>query len=166
MTRTSFNILDAAKLYGMSRNTIYKSLKENKISKNEHGEIELVELLRVYGEIPTKPNENTTEHESKKNREHKSTQPNAQSERDFELLYKTQELDAARREMQMLREQLSEAKAREDFYQAQLSNVTETMKRLEPPKPSILEHGSDASTASAVVNQKPRGLLDRLFSGG
>ncbi|MBK7301590.1 MAG: hypothetical protein IPI79_15705 [Moraxellaceae bacterium] len=33
MSSTKFNIKDAAKLYGMSRNTIYKALQEGRLSK-------------------------------------------------------------------------------------------------------------------------------------
>ena len=64
MSSTKFNIKDAAKLYGMSRNTIYKALQEGRLSKNMDGMLEFVELLRVFGEPATKHTKDTGENTS------------------------------------------------------------------------------------------------------
>ena len=60
MSSTKFNIKDAAKLYGMSRNTIYKALQEGRLSKNTEGMLEFVELLRVFGEPVLKTQKTVT----------------------------------------------------------------------------------------------------------
>jgi chromosome segregation ATPase len=53
MKQTKFTILAAAKLYKKSRNTITKDIKNGVLSKNSDGDLELSELLRVYGDAPS-----------------------------------------------------------------------------------------------------------------
>ena len=130
MSSTKFNIKDAAKLYGMSRNTVYKALQEGRLSKNMDGMLEFVELLRVFGEPATKHTKDTGENTS----ENTVAQGETQQEQAFILESKSQALSYAQREIDSLRVQLEDAKLREGFYQSQLQSLAETVKKLEPPK--------------------------------
>lgn len=51
--QTEFSITAAAKAWGKSRNTITKHIQDGTLSKSSNGKIALVELLRVYGALPT-----------------------------------------------------------------------------------------------------------------
>jgi TolA-binding protein len=51
--QTEFSVTQAAKAWGKSRNTISKHLRDGTLSKSSKGKIALVELLRVYGALPT-----------------------------------------------------------------------------------------------------------------
>ena len=125
MSSTKFNIKDAAKLYGMSRNTIYKALQEGRLSKNPEGMLEFVELLRVFGEPATKNTKDTGENTS----ENTIAQDETQQEQAFILESKSQALTYAQREIDSLRVQIEDAKLREGFYQSQLQSLAETVKR-------------------------------------
>ena len=141
---TKFNIKDAAKLYGMSRNTIYKALQEGRLSKNPEGMLEFVELLRVFGEPATKNTKDTGENTS----ENTVAQNETQQEQAFILESKSQALTYAQREIDSLRVQLEDAKLREGFYQSQLQSLAETVKKLEPPKAE--DKKESANTLEAV----------------
>ncbi len=44
-------VIEAAELTGKSRQTIYRHIKEGKLSKTVSGKLETAELLRLYGEL-------------------------------------------------------------------------------------------------------------------
>lgn len=44
-------VIEAADLTGKSRQTIYRHIKEGKLSKTASGKLDTAELLRVYGEL-------------------------------------------------------------------------------------------------------------------
>lgn len=140
------SVSEAARLAGISRSHLYKNyIKQGLISivRNHQGQpqIDVSELLRVFGEIQ----KNT--HLSSK------TQVEDRSEiqvRTPKIQLKTQEnttetqvqiqVAALESELKLLREQLAKADEREQFYQQQLKNLTQTIKLLEhhpepPPHP-------------------------------
>ncbi len=53
MQKTRLKIAEAAKLYGMARTTIYKKIKDGKLSVDTDKRVDLSELMRVFGAIPT-----------------------------------------------------------------------------------------------------------------
>ena len=146
MSSTKFNIKDAAKLYGMSRNTIYKALQEGRLSKNPEGMLEFVELLRVFGEPTTK---NTGENTS----ENTVAQDETQQEQAFILESKSQALTYAQREIDSLRVQLEDAKLREGFYQSQLQSLAETVKKLEPPKAEDKKESANTLEETDIIHR-------------
>lgn len=140
------SVSEAARLAGISRSHLYKNyIKQGLISivRNHQGQpqIDVSELLRVFGEIQ----KNT--HLSSK------TQVEDRSKiqvRTPKIQLKTQEnttetqvqiqVAALESELKLLREQLAKADEREQFYQQQLKNLTQTIKLLEhhpepPPHP-------------------------------
>ena len=124
MARVS--ITKAAKLAGVSRSHLYKTYIDTgllSLSKDEKDKpyIDTSELLRVFGTLkdsPPKTGQKTTVEDSSGHpqRQVKDT-PSAQTEK-----------------IKMLEQQLAEAKEREAWYQAQVKNLTDTMKLLEGPK--------------------------------
>ncbi len=136
------SISEAARLAGISRSNLYKNyIKQGLISvvRDHQGQpqIDISELLRVFGEI-----QKNTALSSK-------TQVEDRSEiqvRTPKIQLKTQEntteiqvqiqVAALESELKLLREQLTKADEREQFYQQQLKDLTQTIKLLEyKPEP-------------------------------
>lgn len=106
----SLSVLELSKLYDLNRQTIYNHINKGILSKNSDNKIDLSEAIRVFGE-PTKKQDIK---ESVK----------VDSPNSAEVLLLRQQID-------ILKNQLSDAKDREVFYQNQI----ETMQRLlEAPK--------------------------------
>jgi len=107
----SLTVLELSKLYNINRQTIYNNIKKGILSKNSDNKIDLAEAIRVFGE----PSKKLDVKESVK-----IDSPNS-----AEVLLLRQQID-------ILKNQLDDAKERESFYQNQI----ETMQRLlEAPKP-------------------------------
>ena len=109
----TLTVLELSKLYNINRQTIYNNIKKGILSKNSDNKIDFSEAIRVFGE----PSRKQDVKESVK-----IDSPNS-----AEILLLRQQID-------MLKNQLSDAKDRESFYQNQI----ETMQRLlEAPKANM-----------------------------
>ena len=117
----TLTVLELSKLYNINRQTIYNNIKKGILSKNSENKIDLAEAIRVFGEPVKKQDVKESV---------KVDSPNS-----AEVLLLRQQID-------MLKNQLDDAKDRESFYQNQI----ETMQRLlEAPKPNM----------TTFTNQKP-----------
>lgn len=109
----SLSVLELSKLYNINRQTIYNNINKGILSKNSDNKIDLAEAIRVFGEPVRK--------------------------QDVKEPVKVDSLNSAevlllRQQIDILKNQLDDAKDRESFYQNQI----ETMQRLlEAPKPHI-----------------------------
>lgn len=109
----SLSVLELSKLYSINRQTIYNQINKGILSKNSDNKIDLAEAIRVFGEPIRKQDVREPV---------KVDSPNS-----AEVLLLRQQID-------ILKNQLDDAKDRESFYQNQI----ETMQRLlEAPKPHI-----------------------------
>ena len=109
----SLSVLELSKLYSINRQTIYNHINKGILSKNSDNKIDLAEAIRVFGEPIRKQDVKEPV---------KVDSPNS-----AEVLLLRQQID-------ILKNQLDDAKDRESFYQNQI----ETMQRLlEAPKPHI-----------------------------
>jgi hypothetical protein len=123
----TLTVLELSKLYNINRQTIYNNIKKGILSKNSDNKIDLAEAIRVFGE-PVKK-QDVKEHV-------KVDSPNS-----AEVLLLRQQID-------MLKNQLDDAKDRESFYQNQI----ETMQRLlEAPKPPKVEDPTPVATPQEAV---------------
>lgn len=112
----TLTVLELSKLYNINRQTIYNNIKKGILSKNSENKIDLAEAIRVFGEPVKKQDVKESV---------KIDSPNS-----AEVLLLRQQID-------MLKNQLDDAKDRESFYQNQI----ETMQRLlEAPKPPKTEN--------------------------
>lgn len=117
----TLTVLELSKLYNINRQTIYNNIKKGILSKNSDNKIDLAEAIRVFGE-PTKKQDVKD-----------SVKVDSPSSAENLLL---------RQQIDMLKNQLDDAKDRESFYQNQI----ETMQRLlEAPKPQITQSGDHGS---------------------
>ncbi len=123
----TLTVLELSKLYNINRQTIYNNIKKGILSKNSDNKIDLAEAIRVFGE----PSKKLDVKESVK-----IDSPNS-----AEVLLLRQQID-------MLKNQLDDAKERESFYQNQI----ETMQRLlEAPKSKIQEPSEPELPKSAPI---------------
>jgi predicted DNA-binding protein YlxM (UPF0122 family) len=131
----TLTVLELSKLYNINRQTIYNNIKKGILSKNSDNKIDLAEAIRVFGEPVKKQDVKESV---------KVDSPNS-----AEVLLLRQQID-------MLRNQLDDAKDRESFYQNQI----ETMQRLlEAPKPPKMEDPAPVAppqeTIETPVPDKP-----------
>ena len=120
----SLSVIELSKLYGINRQTIYNNINKGILSKNSDNKIDLSEAIRVFGE-PAK-------------KQDVKEPVKIDSPSSAEVLLLRQQID-------MLKNQLSDAKDRESFYQNQI----ETMQRLlEAPKPNTTQSGDSGSVQS------------------
>ncbi|OTG79233.1 DNA-binding protein [Acinetobacter sp. ANC 4558] len=123
----TLTVLELSKLYNINRQTIYNNIKKGILSKNSDNKIDLAEAIRVFGE----PVKKQTVKEPVK----------VDSPNSAEVLLLRQQID-------MLKNQLDDAKDRESFYQNQI----ETMQRLlEAPKPLKVEDPTPVATPQETV---------------
>ena len=129
----SLSVLELSKLYGINRQTIYNHISKGILSKNSDNKIDFSEAIRVFGEPAKKPDVKEPV---------KIDSPSS-----AEVLLLRQQID-------MLKNQLSDAKDRESFYQNQI----ETMQRLlEAPKAHIttFTDQNPAQPTASPADQEP-----------
>ena len=95
----SLSVVELSKLYNINRQTIYNHINKGILSKNSDNKIDFSEAIRVFGE----PSKKIDVKESVKIDSPNST----------EVLLLRQQID-------MLKNQVSDAKERESFYQNRL----------------------------------------------
>ncbi len=131
----SLSVLELSKLYSINRQTIYNHINKGILSKNSDNKIDLAEAIRVFGE----PNKKQDVKEPVKVDNLNST----------EVLLLRQQID-------ILKNQLDDAKDRETFYQNQI----EIMQRLlEAPKPDIPTSIDPEPTQAEYMTEKKKKSL-------
>ena len=127
----SLSVLELSKLYNINRQTIYNHINKGILSKNSDNKIDFSEAIRVFGEPAKKQNVKDPV---------KIDSPSS-----AEVLLLRQQID-------MLKNQLSDAKDRESFYQNQI----ETMQRLlEAPKANMTTFTDQKSEPDMTTNSQP-----------
>ena len=127
----TLTVLELSKLYNINRQTIYNNIKKGILSKNSENKIDLAEAIRVFGEPVKKQDVKESV---------KVDSPNS-----AEVLLLRQQID-------MLKNQLHDAKDRESFYQNQI----ETMQRLlEAPKPNMTTFTDQEPVQSSMAKTDP-----------
>ena len=134
----SLSVVELSKLYNINRQTIYNHINKGILSKNSDNKIDFSEAIRVFGE-PTKKQDVKVD-----------------SPISAEVLLLRQQID-------MLKNQLSDAKDRESFYQNQI----ETMQRLlEAPKANMTTFTDQEQPQSNAAPAQPEpGTTDTKHDG-
>ncbi|WP_180000633.1 plasmid replication DNA-binding protein [Acinetobacter sp. YH12239] len=136
----TLTVLELSKLYNINRQTIYNNIKKGILSKNSENKIDLAEAIRVFGEPVKKQDVKEPV---------KIDSPNS-----AEVLLLRQQID-------MLKNQLDDAKDRESFYQNQI----ETMQRLlEAPKANMTTFSDQKIEPETATDPQlePEQKYDRL----
>lgn len=131
----SLSVLELSKLYSINRQTIYNQINKGILSKNSDNKIDLAEAIRVFGEPIRKQDVKEPV---------KVDSPNS-----AEVLLLRQQID-------ILKNQLDDAKDRESFYQNQI----ETMQRLlEAPKHHIPTSVDPEPTQAEPMTEKKEEVI-------
>lgn len=157
------SVKKAAELSGVSRTTFYKYLNEGKISKGMDGTIDVAEIARVFGGLHSEGVNVYNEQLKKEQDLHADILPQVA---ELELEAKEQEIITLRRELADSRERERQHLARESFYQSQLTNLTETLKLIEAPKPMVVPvaEPAEAEQKNPIVEPtKSRSFIKRFF---
>ena len=157
------SVKKAAELSGVSRTTFYKYLNEGKISKGMDGTIDVAEIARVFGGLHAEGVNSYNEQLKKEQDLHADILPQVA---ELELEAKEQEIITLRRELADSRERERQHLARESFYQSQLTNLTETLKLIEAPKPMVVPVAEPAEAEPikpVVETTKSRSFIKRFF---
>lgn len=112
---TKLKISQAAALYQKSRNTLYQAIQKGILSKDQDGLLDLSELIRVYGEPKKNPQSGKTVSVAPERTE-QSQDTNT-----------VQLLAVLKRENELLRQQLDEAKERELFQRELIQSMNQKL---------------------------------------
>ena len=128
----SLSVVELSKLYSINRQTIYNHINKGILSKNSDNKIDLSEAIRVFGEP------------SKKQSVKEPVKVDSQNSTENLLL---------RQQIDMLKNQLEDAKERESFYQNQI----ETMQRLlEAPKANMTTFTDQKPNQNIATDSQPK----------
>ena len=131
----SLSVVELSKLYSINRQTIYNHINKGILSKNSDNKIDLSEAIRVFGEP------------SKKQSVKEPVKVDSQNSTENLLL---------RQQIDMLKNQLEDAKERESFYQNQI----ETMQRLlEAPKANMTTFTDQKPEQNIATDPQPEPKL-------
>lgn len=131
----SLSVVELSKLYGINRQTIYNHINKGILSKNSDNKIDLSEAIRVFGEP------------SKKQGVKEPVKVDSQNSTENLLL---------RQQIDILKNQLEDAKERESFYQNQI----ETMQRLlEAPKANMTTFTDQKPEQNIATDPQPEPKL-------
>lgn len=119
----TLSVIELSKLYGMTRQAIYKQVNKGTLSKNSEGKIDLAEAIRVFGEPSTYVNKKQPTDTSKLADIHLL-------ETQVQMLQKQLELAQERERFQ--REEL---KAKNDQLNAKDKQIESLQRLLGAPKP-------------------------------
>ena len=137
------NVSQAAKLANISRDTFYKNyINKGKISISRDGRnrpmVDTIEILRVFGSLHTDIVKDPTDHTQNYTKKDSTLTP-----------LETANIQQIEQENQHLKERLAEfqqlhqeAKEREQWQRGQIEKLTDTVKLLEAPKPTLLVSSS------------------------
>lgn len=154
-TQTKLSISDAAALYKKSRATIYKDIKNGNLSRDTDGNIDLSELIRVYGE-PKKQNKKIRiqERPIQISNTEEYNQENTISE--------------LKNQIHFLKQQLEKAEDREQKANERIDTLL-TLIEMKQPEEKIQpvikkeETESEKKIIEEVKTQPKKGLLKRIF---
>nr|WP_168455041.1 plasmid replication DNA-binding protein [Acinetobacter larvae]APD77618.1 DNA-binding protein [Acinetobacter larvae] len=121
----SLSVIELSKLYGMTRQAVYKQINKGNLSKNSDGKIDLSEAIRVFGE----PSKHVNSSQTTETR-------------------KLSEVHLLEQQVHMLQKQLEQAHDREKFQRDELKakndqlhvkdeQIEAIQRLLEAPKPNM-----------------------------
>lgn len=161
----ALSVIELAKLYGMTRQSIYKRIKKGDLSKNSDGKIDLAEAIRVFGEPSQRVNQLQATETQKLSEVH-------MLEQQIHMLQK--QLEFAQEREQFQREEL---RAKNDQLQAKDEQIESLQRLLGAPKPQQQAEQVQEPTPELTPMPEPeliiqqrqpepkrRGLFGRLMS--
>lgn len=119
----ALSVIELSKLYGMTRQAVYKQVNKGNLTKNSDGKIDLAEAIRVFGEPSKRVNSQQTTNTQKLSEVHIL-------EKQIHMLQKQLELAQDREQFQR-----DELKAKNGQLQAKDEQIESLQRLLGVPKP-------------------------------
>ena len=160
-----FSVRDAAQRVGISRQTMFRYIKEGKISattdRDGQKQIELTELLRVFGELQPETETPTTPRNSPRPVSRDTATTPATSQYQMEILRLQAQLEIKTAELDLAKERINELKAAQHEASVEKNRFLEIIERqsllLAAPKPARTRTTTPAKktpTARAAATPK------------
>lgn len=134
----ALSVIELSKLYGVTRQSIYKRVNKGDLSKNSDGKIDLAEAIRVFGEPSQRVNQLQTTDTQKLSEVHIL-------EQQVHMLQK--QLEFAQEREQFQREEL---KAKNGQLQAKDDQIESLQRLLGAPKPQQQQEQAQALTPEPI----------------
>lgn len=166
----ALSVIELSKLYGMTRQAVYKQVNKGNLTKNSDGKIDLSEAIRVFGEPSQHVNHSQTTNTQKLSGVHlleqqvhmlqkqlELAQDREQFQRE-ELKAKNEQLQAKDEQIESLQRLLGAPKPQQQTEQVQEptpETIQTTQTPMSEPKPIVQE--------SQTEPQKRRGLFGRVI---
>jgi len=175
----SLSVIQLAKLYGMTRQAVYKQVNKGNLSKNSDGKIDLSEAIRVFGEPSTNVNSSQTTETQKLSAVHlleqqvymlqkqlEQAQEREQFQRD-ELKAKNEQLRVKDEQIEAIQRLLEAPKVKVDSLETEKTNNIETENRLNFDSnydglTTINQKNKEVEQSIVSEEPKKRGLFGRL----
>lgn len=161
-----FSVRDAAQRVGISRQTMFRYIKDGKISastdRDGQKQIELTELLRVFGELQPETETPTTPRNSPRPVSRDTATAPATSQYQMEILRLQAQLEIKTAELELAKERINELKAAQHEASAEKNRFLEIIERqsllLAAPKPERQRTSTPANdkTSSTLSKSKPK----------
>ena len=162
----ALSVIELSKLYGMTRQAVYKQVNKGNLTKNSDGKIDLAEAIRVFGEPSQHGNRSQTTVTPKLSEVHLLEQQVHMLQKQLEeakeldrfhreeLKAKNNQLNAKDEQIESLQRLLGAPKPQQQAEQAH-EPIQPTLQPAAEPKPIIQE--------SQPEPQKRRGLFGRVI---
>lgn len=168
----ALSVIELAKLYGMTRQSIYKRIRKGDLSKNSNGKIDLSEAIRVFGEPSQRVNQLQTTNTQKLSEVHILEQQVLMLQKQLEIAqdreqFQREELKAKNGQLQAKDDQIESLQRLLGAPKSKLQteNVEVEEPTLEPiqPIPQPIPEPKTIVQESKPELQKRRGLFGRVI---
>lgn len=171
----TLSVIELSKLYGMTRQAVYKQVNKGNLTKNSDGKIDLAEAIRVFGEPSTYVNKKQSIDTSKLaevnvletqvqmlQRQLEDARERERFQRD-ELKAKNDQLNAKDEQIESLQRLLGAPKPQPQAEQVQESTpepIQPTPQPTPEPKPIIQESQPEPQNRRSLFGRVIRAVLD------
>jgi predicted nucleic acid-binding Zn-ribbon protein len=107
VVNSKLSVSQAAKAWNISRQTIYKYIRDGRLSKNDNGTVSIVEMVRVFGE--KKPSVSDTQQITVNDRQ--------------EMNSLQGEVTTLKKQLEFLTNEIEQYKIREEWYRQQIEQL-------------------------------------------
>lgn len=162
----TLSVIELSKLYGMTRQAIYKQVNKGTLSKNSDGKIDLAEAIRVFGEPSQHGNRSQTTNTQKLSEVHLLEQQVNMLQKQLELAQ-----DRERFQRDELKEKNGQLRAKDDQIESlqRLLGVPKPQpqaEQVQEPTPEPIQPPPMAEPKPIVQESEPqkrRGLFGRVI---
>jgi predicted RNase H-like nuclease (RuvC/YqgF family) len=171
----ALTVIELSKLYGVTRQSIYKRVNKGDLSKNSDGKIDLAEAIRVFGEPSQRVNQLQTTDTQKLSEVHMLEQQVHMLQKQLEFAqereqFQREELKAKNGQLQTKDEQIESLqrllglpKPQQQAEQVQeptLEPIHATQTPMQEPKPTIQESQPEPQKRRSLFGRVIRAVLD------